>query len=313
MKKTFILLVALALFSGCLKLKQEATTPEFDVTTDKQSYNLGDLVTFNISGNPDYLTLYAGEQGSNYDNRNRFTAAGVPKLQFSSARNSGAQANSLHLMVSSDFKGPGADSTATAANINAATWTDITSRATLATSATVVPSGAIDLSDFPVDKPVYIAFKYNAVTGSIQNKWTINLLTVTNTLPDGSVYTIGNLTALAVANYGVSVVFSPGWVPYKYIGPYNWVVTSGSSLVITGATTAVAATSASEAWVFCGPITLNKVANDVGVAIKETSSRLSSTTFTYKAAGTYTATFVANNGNVNGRKEAIRQVTVTVH
>lgn len=313
MKKIFILLLAAATLSSCLKIKQEPVTPDFDVTVVKATVKLGDPAYFNLNGNPDYITFYSGEQGAKYDYRERSTANGVPKLQFSSARNSGTQANSLRLMISNDFAGLGADSITTAANISAATWTDITSRATLATTATAVASGAIDLSDFlAAGKPVFIAFKYNATTGSIQNKWTITGLTVTNTLPDGSVYTIANLNTTAINNYSVVTLFSPGWAAYRYIGPYNWTITAGTSLVIAGAATAAAATTSPEAWTFTGPLALNRVSNDIGTAIKESSTRLSTYAYQFKSAGTFTATFVAQNANVYGDKQTVKQVTVTV-
>ena len=313
MKKIFILIIAIATLTGCLKVKEEVKTPDFDVSSDKTTYKLGDPTVFSFTGNPDFITFYSGEQGTKYDYKDRSTAVGIPKLQFTSARNAGVQANSLHLMVSTDFVGLGADSTSTAANLNAATWTDITSRATLATTATAVASGAIDLSDFlATGKPVFIAFKYNAVTGSIQNKWTISALTVTNTLPDGSVYTIANLNSTAITNYSVATLFGPGWAAYKYIGGYNWAITAGSSLVVAGAATAAAATTAPETWTFMGPLALNRVSNDVGTAIKDGISRVTSSTYTFKTTGTFTATFVAANGNIYGAKETVKQLTITV-
>src|ERR1700753_3423253 len=116
MKKIFILVATLAVFSSCLKIKQDPQAPVFDVTTPKTTYAVGDSVLFTMTGNPDYITFFSGEQGLNYNNVNRFTAAGVPKLQFTSTRANGTQANSLQLMVSSDFAGLGVDSATTAAN-----------------------------------------------------------------------------------------------------------------------------------------------------------------------------------------------------
>lgn len=316
MKRILILIAAAVVLSSCLKIKENPKTPDFDVTAIKTTVKLGDPVTFNFTGNPDYIVFYSGEPSiaSRYEYKDRYTANGVPKLQFSSARNSGAQANSLALMVSNNFAGLGADSATTAANIKAAIWTDITSRATLATGATAVASGAIDLSDFlTAGKPVFIAFKYNATTGSVQNKWTISGLTVTNTLPDATVYTIANLNTTAINNYGVVTLFGTGWAPYKYIGPYNWVVTAGTSLVVTGAATAAAATSSSEAWALMGPLTLNRVSNDVGSVIKEASARITSYTYpTFKAAGTFNVAFAASNASIYGEQQTVKQLQITV-
>lgn len=316
MKRILMSITVAAVLSSCLKIKEDPKAPDFDVSASKTTVKLGDPLTFNFTGNPDYIVFYSGEPSiaSRYEYKDRYTAAGVPKLQFSSARNAGAQTNSLALMVSNNFAGMGADSASTAANIKAATWTDITSRATLATSATVVASGAIDLSDFlAAGKPVFIAFKYTATTGTVQNKWTITNLTVTNTLPDASVYTIANLNTTAITNYTVPTLFGTGWAAYKYIGPYNWVVTAGTSLVVTGAATAAAATTASETWTFMGPLALNRVSNDVGTVIKEASSRVTSYVYpTFKAAGTFNVSFVASNASIYGEQQTVKQLQVTV-
>lgn len=211
-----------------------------------------DTVQFSFTGNPDIITYYSGEVGKRYVYANRISAAGTPQLQFSTIRANGAQANSLSVLVSTDFKGVVAntvygvlirDTVNTNANIAAATWTDITSRATLSTGATTaVASGVVDLSDFLTSgKPVYIAFKYNAVAGSIQNKWTVSGVTVNNVLADGTTYTIANLNASTTSftNYG-NTTYGPGWAvsfdPAKNANKYAWVYTDKTSLLITGST-----------------------------------------------------------------------------
>lgn len=295
-------------------MKEDPKVPQFDVSTAKSTYKAGETVTFSMKGVPDYVTFFSGERGLNWDNVARKNAAGTPKLQFTSARANGTQAGSLAILVSSNFAGVGTDSAVTAQNIAAATWTDITAKATLSTGSSTA-SGAIDLSEFAAaGKPVFIAFKYTGKSGTIQNKWTISALTVTNTLGDGSVYTIANLTATAITNYGVATLFSPGWVAYKVSNNYNWVITSGTSLVITGPSTVAASTADSEAWTFSGPIDLTRVSNDIGVAVKESSTRLASNdyTYVYKTPGTYTATMIGSNTNIYGQKEVVKQISITV-
>ncbi|MGV8092721.1 MAG: DUF5017 domain-containing protein [Mangrovibacterium sp.] len=302
-------------FTGLLILhacnQDEFAQFTFDVSTLKSSYEVGETIEFNFSGNPYMITYYSGESGKKYENRDRTTVQGLPKLRFTSLVASGTQVNSLHLMVSSDFQGiVTGDDAATLNNIAKATWTDITSRATLS-SGTSAASGAIDLSNFAaLEKPVYIAFKYTAESGSIQRKWTISGLTVTNELPDGSIYTLANLTSSAISNYGNSNLFSPGWVSYNIINSFKWTV--GSTLVITGATTAAAATDPAEAWVFTGPIDLHKVTPDLGVPVKTITTRMNSYTTRYTVPGTYTATFVGSNANVYGVTEKKKQIELTI-
>lgn len=283
-------------------------------------------VAFNFSGNPDYITFYSGEIGHRYEFRNRTNAAGVPKLQFSSALNT-AGAGTVSLMLSSDFKGlinkvsygvSALDTGATMANITKATWTDITSRAAWATSATALPSGSIDLSEFVKIGPVYIAFRYQAPSGGIQKKWTITGLSVTNVLAnEGATYVVANLNNATTSfnNYG-NASYSPGWAPVfdstVNANKYAWVFTSASSLVITGATTAAAATANADAWVVMGPVDLTKVTPDNGVGIK-TLGGTSMTNYPYAyGAGLYNAVFVGANGNASSTKSNVVTLPVKI-
>jgi plastocyanin len=314
-KLLYLLLPGLTVFTACEK-KLEVDAMSFGVTPDSTTYHAGSNVKFIFEGNPTTITFYSGEQGRQYQYRNRVTAAGTPALQFSTALNTVGQTGSLLLMCSYDFKGVVVGDTAkTQANINSATWTDITSRAKLATNATATASGVVDLSDLSNGTPVYLAFKYQADANAIQNKWTITGLTVTNTLKDGNVYIIANLAANNTAitsNYGGVSTFSPGWVAYPTTNTYNWVVTAGTSLVITGAATAAAATSPAEAWTIMGPLDLQKVTPDIGVAIKSITLALPSYTYVYSKAGTYTATFVAANATPDAENSAVNTVDLTI-
>ena len=308
--KSRLYTLALLLLSGSSCTKEEAVAPVFDVSTAKTTYKANEIITFNFSGSPDVISFFSGENGKKYAQLGRESAAGTAKLAFTSVRAQGTQPGSLQLMVSTDFPGAGADSLASVARIAAATWTDITSRAVLSTGASVA-SGSVDLTDIATGgKPVYLAFKYTGTTGTVQNKWTISGLTVTNTLADGTVYTIANLGAAAIANYGVSTIFSPGWVAYRVSGGANWV--PGSTLIITGAATVAGATSNSEAWAFSGPIDLNKVSGDVGTSIKEASTRVSSYNYTFTTPGEYTVTFRTANTNVYGSHDVVKQMTLTI-
>lgn len=315
--RSILILAAGMCITACQRHTSVPSVSSFSVTTDSTIYTANNAATFRFTGNPDYITFYSGEAGHRYDYRNRVSASGTPVLQFTSALNAGTQAGSLHVMVSSDFAGiVSGDTATTIANITNAGWTDITSRATLATGTTAVASGNIDLSDFAsAGKPVYIAFKYVAASGTIQNKWTITGLTVTNTLADNSVYTIANLVANTTAitsNYGGVSTYSPGWVPFPVSNTYNWVVTAGTSLVITGAATAAAATANAEAWVLMGSLNLQKVTPDIGVAIKNMSAQLNSYSYTYTTAGSYNIVFAAANATSNETDSTTRKVSLTI-
>jgi len=326
----YIIGAAIALaFTSCSK-DIENKPLDFDVTVSKKdgtvsdTYTTNDSLNFVFKGNPDLITFYSGEVGRQYINKDRTSADGTPILQFTSLRATGSQANSLALLISSDFKGiaskPGTtvrDTAVTNVNIANAEWSNITTNAVLSTGSAIT-SGDIDLSSFAnLGKPVYIAFKYVATAGTIQNKWTITALSLINKLADGSSYTIGNLGApnTEIKNYGVTT-YSPGWwVSYdeaKNANKYPWVFTAGTSLVITGAATAVAATASAEAWAIMGPIDLRKVSPDVGVGLKSMIAKMESYPYKYPTATQSEPTFVAANSTVDGSSTIVKQVQVTI-
>jgi hypothetical protein len=302
--------LVLFVFASCNKeIKLESLS--FDAKPDAASYQVGDTTIFNFTGKPDNITFYSGVVGKRYDFRERTSADGVPQLQFTTALNTGMQPNSLSLLVSSDFTGavnPSLDS----ATLVSANWTDISSRAQWATSGTTVASGVVDLSDFAAaGRPVYIAFKYNADTGSIQNKWTIKKFSVRNVLNDGTAYTIDTLPVFTtVANYGNSSGL-PGWAAKTVANSYNWTLRD-TALLITGATTIAAATEPAEAWAITGPINLKKVTPDAGTVIQNIANYLPSYSYVYSKPGTYEAVFVASNINASTQNSVVKKMAVTV-
>lgn len=313
-KELLYLIIFFFLIIGC---QEDAVDfPYFDVLAKDSTevvVKSKEPINFELEGNPNMLYFYSGEIGKRYEYAGRVSAIGIPYLQFNSLRANGKQEGSLRLMISQDFPGiTVGDAVATVSKISSATWTDITDRALLS-SGTTMNSGAIDLSDFlQTGNPVFIAFKYLAQAGSIQNKWTISALTVKNTLPDGTVYTIANTTNTAITNYGVATVFSPGWVFFPVINTYSWGLTS-NNLVITGATSVSSATDMSEAWAIMGPVDLTKVTPDVGLFLKGLDTRLENYSYTYNVPGTYTATFIGVADNVYGKKELVKQVKIKVN
>jgi len=308
----FFLLIAMA--CSCSKPFSNGTA-EFSVSTERLNLNAGDTARFSFTGNPDIITFYSGEPGKRFAYRNRVEAQGQPVVNFSTVRANGTQPNTLQLMISSDFKGVvRGDTPSTKSNIAAAVWTDITSRATLSSNGTAaIPSGNIDLSDFAAaGVPVYFAFKYVAAAGSIQPRWTITNFTIRNVLDDGTSYVIGNMNTSnsPYTNYGVTT-YSPGFAAYTLQNNFNWSV-STANLMITGATTAGAATAPAEAWLFIGPVNLRKVTPDIGQVIKSGSQSIADLNFYYRynTAGNYKATF--SGGRVSSEESSLTNHTLNL-
>jgi hypothetical protein len=308
-------LALMALLTACTR-EMSVKSLSFGASADNATITAGDSAVFKFTGSPDFISFYSGEPGHRYAYRDRIDADGTPVLTFTSARANGSQANSLQVMVSADFKGINLSDTAgTISNIWTGNWTDITSRATLSTG-TAVASGDIDLSDFAkAGKPVYIAFKHNGYVGTTYSKWTITNFLVTNKLADSTSYIIANMAAntTQLLNYSTPT-YSPGFIAMTAYGKYHWVVTAGTSLLITGATSAAAATDSSENWAIVGPIDLKKVSPDMGVPIKMISENMQKFPYSYQylTKGNYQATFVASNVNADAEDHAVRTVNVNV-
>ena len=282
---------ALTAFASCSK-KLSIDPLSFDVTTSSTTYNVGDTVHFNFSGNSDFISFYSGEDGHNYEYRNRTTLAGVPQLQFTSYAQYGAQLNTLQLMVSNDFTG-----TYDSAHIYQGTWTDITSRATLSTGANNTPSGIIDLSDFLAQqKPIFFAFKYTGTFGSTQKTWTLNNLTLDLLKPDN--------TTLPVTD-----IASAGWRQVNILNSAAIWSISATQLRIAGGNGTAAD---NEDWVITKLLYLNSVAPDVAVPIKNITQIVNSFDYVFSTPGTYKVVFLAANATADAQQGTMKEIDLTI-
>ncbi len=140
-----LLLLMLAGLSACNK-KLSNGSSDFTVTAQRTSLNAGDTARFSFAGGTRISSLsIQGNREKDLNTANRVQAEGLPILNFSTVRANGTQQNTLQLMISTDFKGVvRGDTSSTKANITAATWQDISSRASFAVSgSTAVPSGDV--------------------------------------------------------------------------------------------------------------------------------------------------------------------------
>lgn len=297
MFKYFVIVAATIVLWGCNK--KEVSALDFDVTTSKTTYKVGDSVVFNFSGNPDFITFYSGESGHQYQYANRDFAIGTPQLQFTSYRQYGIHDSTLHLLVSKDFK-----SSYTTGGVDSASWTDITSKAILSTGTDQTASGKIDLSAFSGadNAPVYLAFKYldsSNGTSSLRT-WTIQNLAVNTILQDSSSIAVATL---ATAGWKTVTVSTPAAA---------WIITTtgtSPSLKINGG---AAGGPLNYNWVISGGLFLNKVMPDAGVVLKNISARLSSYTYQFSKPGIYNVTFAVSNENIYGKKATTRSIPITV-
>lgn len=288
-------LIPALILSSCKK--QKIDTPSFDVTADNTSVAVKQPITFTVTGTADDVAFYSGVSGAEYKYKTRTTLSGKPQLQFTSYRQgTSTQTNTLSVLVSKDFA-----NVFDIDHLQQATWTDITSKATLSTGTDNTASGVIDLSDqLTANIPVYIAFRYTAKNdaAAAQPTWTIKNFAVANVAADG---TSTPILAQATANWGALSVLNPANV---------WAF-SATALTFTGG--AINADD-NEDWLISQPIQLDRAPTITSVNIKPSpTTRLTTYTFAgYAAAGTYVATFEAINANKWDEKSTVKQFTITV-
>lgn len=281
-------------------------------------------IHFLIDGNADYITFYSGEDGNNYDNKSR-TEAEIASLTLSC--NIKQQYNDLsywnkeiiHAYISTDFSG-----VYTPEELSKATWTPISGNEyghlpmPMATAASAAEtSGTVDLSLFTnINKNFYVAFQYNAEgrdaipEANGNNKYTnrprvdITNLKMQKTTTDGQVIDITD----AIKEWAFRPIYQQSSTMTNY-------QVSDNSLLFQpqNATLNAEGKEPNEVvWMVSQNINPRSVEPDRGTAIQSIEARLNKYSYSYRKAGTYTATFVAKNANMWENKATVRKLTIVV-
>ena len=322
MKHTnYIILFVLIIFLfSCRKNNTEEA--DFTVSTSDTTFRVSDSVRFVFTGNPDVISFYSGEPGSNYDFKNRTSKEGgtfnfsfqtrVENVDGFTALASGA----LKVLASTNFKGtystsvdPLIAASADSAMINSATWTDITSRFFLPSTGvinTFYNSNEADLSNLVTSStdPLNIAFKYAApVTPALgANGITIGSLLLYSSYPDG---TTTNFNVVPAAVGGIS----PIWRIIKAANVANAWAPSSTQLKYTSTLT----TAFSEDWAVSAPFFPKTAIPDKARTLKNISNNpLVNFAYKFSTPGRYKLVFVGSNNRVNEQKQAIKQIILTI-
>ncbi|MEA5402761.1 DUF5017 domain-containing protein [Arcicella sp. DC2W] len=296
---SLLLLILPMLLVGCNTV--EFVEPTFDVSTEATTFKVGQNVTFTFSGTPDNITFYSGELGKYYTYRQRTKADSATNLlSFNTLCTATGQANNLSVLVSTDFSG-----TIDSNSIKKATWTDITSKAKLATNTTSTPSGNIDLSNFhSVKDTLYVAFRYKSsasTSASRARSWTISNFSMRNVFPNTFTYSHNTSTSdIRLAGIQTTSIKSD---------TLKWTLT-GSLSFVQGLVDY--APGGDDDWAITKPFNLSKISPDMGVAVKNTSQLINSYTYQFTKAGTYKVTFVGSNSSPENYAEVVREITIQV-
>ena len=295
---------------------------EGGVTTLK----VDESVRFLFSGNPDYITFYAGDEGNNYAYRER-TKAELSQLQMEcTVRQQYNDVNYLeqellHIYLSTDFTGE-----YTAEALHQATWIPISGGeygrlpVPIPTSAAAVETtGSTDLSRYiDINKPFYVAVLYQAAgreeipTSNSGGRYiTRPRVDVSNfylhkTTTDGHLISVKN----ASTEWGFRTL-----IESSATGT-NYQLTDNGFLFQPQKATLDAATGREPdeiIWMVSQEVDPCSVEPDRGTPIKSIEGYLSSYSYSYREAGTYTATFIATNANLWNSEQEMRQITIQVN
>lgn len=299
MKNRFICCLAfsfICIVSACNKFEVEPTG--FDVTVQKNTYNLGDTVRFLFKGDSDYIVFYSGETGHKYEFKDRQPEIGNPVMNFTSLKTGNSSAK-IDLFVLTDFNGD-----YTKESVQNATKQSLSNLAVFSTGTDNTPSGDINLKEYySATRPIYLAFVSTKSEDVLNQVFThsIKTLNIRNVLPDGSEYNV---------NSGMNF---QGWKNIDFQeNTIQWSVNTSNQLTVNSVT--ANRTLANEDWAISGPIDLGRVIPDKAIPIKS-MAMVMPTKYEYVFAqkGIFKVSFVAFNQALENKKEVVKEFTIQIN
>ena len=315
MKKFAYMLALLPFAAGCNT--DDVMDVTFDVTmkNDPQEIYAGDEVTFDFTGDPDYIVFWSGEDGSKYANRDRTSLGTIESMKLSYTMQQRycqkETKDMLHVMISTDFDGD-----YTAAGIEAAKWTELSNQGgddwkvpTEVNNNLIIESGG-DLTEY-ADGTFTLAFRYYTPNAPLSDfirhpreDITISLEKVSG----GQVITASN----PQDNFGFQFV-PIDYPAEKYsVDATTILIQPNNDLGSLGAAYNQKGFKNVEIWCISNVLNPLTVAPDTGDPIRSLTTPIESYTYIFEEPGTYTVSFVARNTNAWNMKEVVREIVVEV-
>lgn len=328
MKKIIYAILGVVFFAACNKDDNtedidpgaDQGAPQFEVTTAKTTYNVGETVTFNISGDAGLLDFWSGEFGNNYDYREGRVLPGpnevLMEFRMRDQYRGERTASTLSVLVSTDFEG---DRTVFE-EVNAATWTDITDRFEFAGDAQT-NSGKIDIGEFrDGTKPLHIAFKYvfDPELGDGRGTWPqFTWMTVEAVTGEENILLSGELTSDFPKYSAGSIDKNPIQSLNRYYNPdqsSNALVIQRNSNVTVDGITYTDQTYTEEYFVSVpyevGETELDPDQPEALTSLSEPT--ISSHTHTFSQPGVYKVIFIGTDPSLTEDNETIKELEITV-
>lgn len=312
MKRIQILsgLIFATIFMSCKK-EYAVKEPLLNINLGKQTYKVGDTITFDFDGDADFITFYAGTKLNDYQfaHKERVYDAEM-LLSFKFAKYSGVNANVAELKYSTDYNGAG-----TIDAVNAAHWFTFPSGAFNyptsigASTADAVNSGNYNINSLFIDDntPVYFCWFFNTPAATQRTQAYVDGFKVFgNVISDpslsGDIYSFGDM--------GFKMLYDP-----------NQFSDSGTTLPNVNATRILWTgvfnnTITKQGYAVSAPVLRKNTVNlgiDKPIVIKSVADPESSSyRYVYTEPGTYKAAFVIANSSVYGRKEVVKEIEINV-
>lgn len=341
--KSFLLIgIAGALFAACEKELKQDTELNVDVLSDKTvqfdghtvTVTKGNPVTFSFSGDPDFITFFSGETGKEYKYRDRteMTANDVVEceLSFKSWAQYGKAENILSMYIADSFRGLSKNDFETdSVLVEKFAWNELIPKNELPQQPVSSAKDAllynVDLKPY-LGKQVTLAICYKGVDKTnTQSKFYFIDMQINKAFNNGQSesnpaknfgFTPVNMDNKKNFDDQKNAVYKPnandkeyGYVTNNISGIWNLANPTNFSIHSSGA-----GKELKYSWLVSAPISIdNTCYPDKGVNIKNISQSLSSYTYTYQEAGTYTVTFVANNANyIHEGGQVVRELIINV-
>lgn len=334
------LCVASLFFWSCNDGLDEEAGLNVTVTTNENVSYDGQIITvkkgtpleFKLSGDPDFLSFFSGEEGAKYIYKDRSTIdpsqIGTSTLDFSLYLQWGNM-NMIekHIYVSDQFPGLDKnnyenDSILVEQYQKDNLWEEILSQdqyPKIQGDPPVATSYSIDMTKY-LGKRIAIAIYYRGVdNSSTQPTMLFSQMAFKNVLKNGQITEYGagsfGFTPLNMKNkwnlsdqakmdkdreYG-TYSSAPGIWNLASIG--NGTLTMPSSGSKAGL---------KYSWLVSDLITINSCTPDQGTKLKDITQSLSTYTYTYNQVGIYNATFLARNANIDHSSETIQNLVINV-
>lgn len=310
MKKYIIAVtgVICSLLISCQDL-YEVVEPDFNVWTDQNTYNAGDVVTFHMDGDPDMINFFSGEIGHEYRYHQQERIYDmVPSLSFRAAKFAGNNEDCAELLYSTDF-----DGNYEYENVKATNWINISDRFDIppivGTTATFSDAGKSVIADLIEEgKSLYFAWYCKTNEASQRTRFQVADFNIYGDIQEeedlsGVLYTQAQLSFQWVLNENAASQASDLPSITNSLIYWNGIFDNTAGLLKDG-------------YAISGPISMTDEINlgtDSFQVIKSIENEnIYSFPYVFEKPGEYEVTFVAYNINYNGKKEVVKTIKLVI-